>query len=145
MQVNKASLRATIKQIQNYFAGREKLPAQANSNEGCSAFSANDLILTNLCNELSEKVNAQKLPSFGASMFKCNNNSTLLKRCCDCPNGANPFTTRNAARNAAEKSLKTWLLNAEKQLDSIENETENETVETIIVGKEGKMPIKYIR
>jgi hypothetical protein len=144
MQVNKIVLQATAKQIKAYFTNREKLPTQANSNEECSKFSANDVILTTLCNEMSNKVTENKLPSFGTSMFKFNNNSTLLKKCCDCPNNPNPFRTRNAARNAAESALKAWLLNAEKYSNE-GGEIEDEQTQIINVGRDGKMPIKYIK
>lgn len=145
MQVNKIVLQATAKQIKAYFANREKLPSQANSNEGCAAFSSSDIILTTLCNELSDKVTQGKLPNFGAAMYKFNGNSTLLKKCCDCPNNPNPFKTRNAARNAAESALKAWLLNAEKYINEGSEEAETEQTEVINVGRIGKMPIKYIK
>jgi len=144
MQVNKIVLQGTIKQIKAFFANREKLPTQANSNEECSKFSSSDIILVTLCNELSDKVTQQKLPTFGASMFRFNNNSTLLRACCDCPNNPNPFRTRNAARNAAESALKAWLLSAEKAMN--EGADIEETQQEIInVGRSGKMPIKYIK
>lgn len=144
MQVNKIVLQGTIKQIKAYFSNRAKLPEQANSNEGCTAFSSSDIILTTLCNELSDKVTQGKLPNFGASMYKFNNGSTLLKACCDCPNNPNPFRTRNGARNAAESSLKAWLLNAEKAVNE-DIEVEQQQTEIINVGKATKMPIKYIK
>lgn len=145
MQVNKIVLQATAKQIKAYFSNREKLLSQANSNEGCAAFSSSDIILTTLCNELSDKVTQGKLPNFGAAMYKFNSNSTLLKKCCDCPNNPNNFKTRNGARNAAESALKAWLLNAEKAVNEVSDFQDEQQTEIINVGKTGKMPIKYIK